>query len=54
MPLSDSLAARITAGDLAAITSATSIAAPRSSSRGTTRRTDPNAASSSAVAVAAV
>ncbi len=41
MPLSDSLAARITVGLLAAISSATSRAAAISSSRGTTRRTEP-------------
>jgi hypothetical protein len=54
MPLSDSLAARITVGDLAAIASATSSAAARSWLRGTTFRIDPKAASSSAVAAAAV
>src|SRR5580698_5926134 len=54
MPLNASLAIRMTAGSLAAISPATSSAASRSCSRGTTRSTDPNCFSSAAVAVAAV
>ena len=54
MPLSDSLAARITAGDLAAMLAATSRASARNWSRGTTASTDPKWCSSAAVAVAEV
>jgi hypothetical protein len=44
----------MTVGDFFAMSAATSSAAARSSSRGTTRRTEPNAWSSAAVAVAPV
>ena len=54
MPLSDSFAARMTVGDLAAIDDATRMAASRSSAAGTTSSTLPKWCSSSAVAVAAV
>ena len=54
MPLNASLAIRITAGSLAAISAASPSAVARSWSRGTTAYTDPNACSSAAVAVAAV
>ena len=54
MPLRDSLAARMTVGDLAAICPATSSAAARSSAWGTTRSTEPKWCSSCAVAVADV
>src|SRR3984957_9997832 len=50
MPLNASLAMRITAGSLAAISAASLSAAARSWSRGTTEWTEPNACSSAAVA----